>query len=144
MSDRLRLMAEDVADLEVLSAAAQDALVRMGEVFYDAKARRLSALINRFRWEKADGGQYERVRAALSFESVLHVKSRRVRLDATEALASILSIAFEANEEPPGGVVRLHLAGGGEIAAEVECLDALLVDIGDAWRTPRKPDHEKT
>ena len=143
MSDRLRLMAEDVADLEVLSAAAQDALVRMGEVFYDARARRLSALISRFRWEKADGGQYERVRAALSFEGVLHVKSRRVRLDATDALASILSIAFEANEEPPGGVVRLLLAGGGEIAAEVECLDALLVDIGDAWRTPRKPDHEK-
>ncbi|MBY0563788.1 MAG: DUF2948 family protein [Hyphomonadaceae bacterium] len=144
MVQRLRLMAEDAADLEILSAAAQDALVRVGEIRYDQKSRRFSALINRFRWETADAGKFERVRAALSFESVLHVKSRRVRTDTDDALASILSIAFELDPEPPGGTVRLLLAGGGEIVLQVECLDALLVDIGDAWRTPRRPDHERS
>jgi hypothetical protein len=74
---------------------------------------------------------------------VLGIKSRKVRLDAPEALASVLSITFTPAEEPPGGVVRLVLAGGGEIELEVECLDALLMDLGDAWRTPRRPDHEK-
>jgi hypothetical protein len=38
--------------------------------------------------------------------------------------------------------VQVVLAGGGEIAVEVECLDALLMDIGAPWRTPRRPDHE--
>jgi hypothetical protein len=144
MSELLKLMAEDAADLDVIGAAVQDALVRMGDLSFDAKARRFTAMMNRFRWEAAaNSGPYERVRAALSFDGVLGVKSRRVRPDAPDALASILSIGFIPDEEPPGGVVRLMLAGGGEIALDVECLDAVLVDMGATWRTPRRPDHEK-
>lgn len=144
MSGMLKLMAEDAADLDIIAAAAQDALLRVGDVSYDKKARRFAALINRFRWEQADErGPFERVRSALSFESVLTVKSRKVRMDAPDAVASLLSIGFTPDAEPPGGVVRLVFAGGGEIALEVECLDALLLDMGAAWRTPRRPDHEK-
>lgn len=144
MADLLKLMAEDAADLDIIGAAVQDALVRVGDISVDRKARRFALLMNRFRWESAgDTGPFERTRSALSFESVLSVKSRKVRLDAKDALASILSIAFIPDEEPPGGVVRLVLAGGGEIELRVECLDALLIDMGEAWRTPRRPDHEK-
>lgn len=142
MSASLKLLAEDAADLEIIAAAAQDALVRMGEVSFDPKTRRFTATINRFRWETANGeGPFERVRAALAFESVLNVKSRKLRRDAADALASILSVDFVPAEEPPGGQVRVTLAGGGEIALEVECLDALLMDLGPTWNTPRRPDH---
>jgi hypothetical protein len=141
----LRLMAEDVADLDIVGAAVQDALVRVGEMSFDKKARRFTIMLNRFRWETAnETGPYERVRAALSFDSVLGVKSRRVRHDSDEALASLLSVGFIPEEEPPGGIVRLLLAGGGEIAIDVECLDAVLVDTGPAWSTPRRPDHEQS
>jgi hypothetical protein len=144
MSGMLKLMAEDASDLDIIAAAAQDALLRVGDVSYDQKARRFSAMINRFRWEQAgEKGPFERVRSALSFESVLSVKSRKVRLDAPDAVASLLSVSFTPDAEPPGGNVRLVFAGGGEIALEVECLDALLMDMGAAWRTPRRPDHEK-
>jgi hypothetical protein len=144
MADLLKLMAEDAADLDIIGAAVQDALVRVGDISADKKARRFALLMNRFRWESAsETGPFERVRAALSFESVLSVKSRKVRLDAKDALASILSVSFVPDEEPPGGIVRLFLAGGGEIELQVECLDALLIDMGAAWRTPRRPDHEK-
>jgi hypothetical protein len=34
------------------------------------------------------------------------------------------------------------LAGGGEILLDVECLDALLMDFGPSWSTPRRPDHQ--
>jgi len=139
----LRLLAEDEADLDIIGAAVQDALLRVGEMRFDRRARRFTALINRFRWETAgEKGPYERVRSALSFDGVLGVKSRRVRHDNEEALASLLSIGFIPEEAPPGGVVRLLLAGGGEIAIDVECLDAVLVDTGPAWSTPRRPDHE--
>ncbi len=139
----LKLLAEDAADLEILAAAAQDGLVRVSDISFDARARRFTALINRFRWETAsDKGPFERVRAALSFEGALSVRSRRVRQEAPDALAAILSVTFTPAAEPPGGEVRLVLAGGGEIAIEVECLDALLVDVGPSWRTPRRPDHE--
>jgi hypothetical protein len=141
----LRLMAEDEADLDIIGAAVQDALVRVGEMSFDKKARRFTAMINRFRWEAAgEHGPYERIRSALSFDGVLGVKSRRVRHDSDEALASLLSIGFIPEEEPPGGVVRLLLAGGGEVAIEVECLDAVLLDTGPTWPTPRRPDHEQT
>lgn len=144
MVQRLRLMAEDAADLEIISAAVQDALVRIGEIHYDPKARRFTALINRYRWEVADDGRSERVRGALSFESVLSVKSKRLRTDANDALASILSVSFAPDGEPPSGTVQILLAGGGEIAIGVECLDTVLVDLGESWRTPRRPDHGRS
>jgi hypothetical protein len=144
MSGLLKLMAEDAADLDIIGAAVQDALVRVGDISFDHKARRLAMLLSRFRWEEAsETGPFERVRSALSFESVLSVKSKKVRLDSPDALASMLSVAFTPDEEPPGGVVKLFLAGGGEVEIQVECLDALLIDMGAAWRTPRRPDHEK-
>jgi len=144
MSTPLRLLAEDAADLEVIAAAAQDALVRMGDVSFDKKARRFAMVINRFRWEAAGAaGPYERVRAALSFDGVLNVRARHVRQDAADAVASVLSVTFLGAQEPPGGEVRLVLAGGGEIALDVECLDVMLVDTAQAWPTPRRPDHEK-
>ena len=138
----LKLMAEDGADLEIIAAAAQDGLLRVGDVTFDKRARRFTAQFNRFRWETAgERGPYERVRSALSFESVLNVRSRKVRVDAADALAAILSLTFAPADEPPGGEVRLLLAGGGEISLDVECLDALLVDVGPVWPTPRRPDH---
>jgi hypothetical protein len=144
MSGMLKLMAEDAADLDIIAAAAQDALLRVGDITYDSKARRFAALINRFRWEEADAkAPFERIRSAISFESVLSVKSRKVRTESPDAVASLLSITFTPDEEPPSGTVRLVLAGGGEFLLEVECLDALLLDMGAAWRTPRRPDHEK-
>lgn len=144
MSGLLKLMAEDTGDLDIIGAAVQDALVRVGEISFDPKARRFTAMIHRFRWEAAgERGPYERVRSALSFDGVLGVKSRRVRHDTSDALAAILSLGFIPENEPPGGIVRLLLAGGGEIAVDVECLDAVLVDLGPTWSTPRRPDHDR-
>jgi hypothetical protein len=137
-------MAEDAADLDIIGAAVQDALVRVGDISYDRKARRFTAVISRFRWESArERGPYERVRSALSFDGVLGVRSKRVRQEPADALASILSVDFAPAVEPPGGAVHMLLAGGGEIAIDVECLDAVLIDLGPAWPTPRRPEHEK-
>lgn len=141
---QLKLAAEDKADLEIISAAAQDALVRVSDLAYDARARRFSLRIDRFRWEsERQEPPFERISAALAFDGVLKVRTKRLRREAPNAVASVLSIGFDAAEEPPGGVVRIVLAGGGEIALDVECIDATLVDLGAAWRTPRRPDHDK-
>lgn len=140
----LKLRAEDPADLDVISAAVQDALVRAGDIAYDARARRLSAQLSRFRWEKAGAsGPYERVRAALSFESVMSVKTKNFRREPGDAIADILSLQFIGADEPPGGAARIVLAGGGEIALDVEALDVTLVDLGPVWPTQRRPDHER-
>lgn len=144
----LRLMAEDADDLGVISAACQDAIVRIGDVRFDRTQRRFSLMAARFRWETAPQstkarGPYERIRAGLGFESVLGVKTRNLRLDDPDAVAAVLSIQFAPGAEPPAGVISLTLAGGGVIALDVECIDALLVDVGPSWPTPNRPDHER-
>ncbi len=140
----LKLLAADVADLEVISAAVQDSLIRAGDVIYEPRTRRFSAQLSRFRWEKANAqGPFERVRAALAFEGVLGVKTKNFRREPADAIADLLSLRFDAAEEPPGGNARLVLAGGGEIALDVEALDVTLVDLGPIWPTQRRPDHDR-
>jgi len=136
----LRLLAEDAEDLGVISAALQDAVGKIGDIGYEAAGRRVTLALNRFRWE-ADGRRAERVRAALQFGGVLSVKARRLRRDAPEAVVELLAIAFEPGE-PPGGVITLTFAGGGDLKLEVECVDAALADVSAPWPARRAPAHD--
>ena len=67
MSDgggQLKLLAQDEEDLQVLSAALQDAVARIGDIRWEAKARRLTVEFNRFLWESPDD-KPQRARAGL-------------------------------------------------------------------------------
>lgn len=134
----LKLLAEDADDLAVISAALQDAVAKIGDISYEPSRRRLTIGFNRFRWEAKDG---ERIRSGLQLGGVMGVQSRRLRRDARDAVLSLLGVTFEPGEAP-GGVVVLTFAGGGELRAEVECLDAALADVSAPWPTPRRPAHE--
>ena len=76
-SGPLRLLAEDAEDLELIAAALQDAVGKIGDIRYEAPERQLTLVFNRFRWE-ADGRAAERVRAALQFGGVLGVQARKL------------------------------------------------------------------
>jgi hypothetical protein len=134
----LRLLAQDADDLAIISAAVQDAVAKVGDISFEPKARRLTIAFNRYRWE-AGGG--ERVRSALQLAGVLSFQTRKIRRDAADAVIEILAVTFEPGEAP-GGVVMLSLAGGGDLRATVECVDAVLADVSQPWPTPRKPAHE--
>lgn len=140
MSDAgpLRLLAEDADDLAVVSAALQDAVAKVGDIAYEAKARRLTIAFNRFRWE---AGERQRVRSGLQIGGVLNVKTRKLRRERRDAVVEILALTFEPGEAP-GGVLNLSFAGGGDLRAEVECIDAVLADVSQPWPTPRTPAHE--
>ena len=49
----LRLIAEDAGDLEVISSAVQDAVLKAENIKFDRKRRRLTLEINRFQWEES-------------------------------------------------------------------------------------------
>ncbi|MDB5447806.1 MAG: hypothetical protein JWQ97_3123 [Phenylobacterium sp.] len=134
----LRLLAQDADDLAVISAAVQDAVAKIGDIAYEPKARRLTLAFNRYRWE-AGGG--ERVRSGLQLGGVLKVQARKIRRNAPDAVLEILAMTFEPGEAP-GGVVTLSFAGGGDLRASVECVEAVLADVSQPWPTPRKPAHE--
>ena len=139
-SPLLRLLAEDADDLTVLSAALQDAVARLGDVAFDKRTRTFTLALNRFRWEME--GASERVRAALQFGGVEAVKSRDLNRGDADAVIAILSLDFEPRgEEDPGGTVLVKLAGGGDIRVDVECIDAVLADLSEAWPAGRAPRH---
>ena len=137
----LRLLAEDVDDLAVISAALQDAVARIGDIQWEPDHRRLTIAVNRFRWEAADGA-HERVRAAVQLGGVMRVKARNLRPEAKDAVVQLLTVAFAAGE-PPGGVVTFAFADGADLAVEVECIDAALADLSAPWPTPHPPEHER-
>jgi hypothetical protein len=146
----LRLIAETADDLAVISALVQDAVARAGEVAWMPRRRRLAMLLNRFRWEdragaEREGRPFERVRACLFFDNVLAVRGRGVDPRDRKATLSLLRVEFapEAREGAAGGVVTIALAGGGEIALDVECIEARLVDMSRPWEAQAgaAPDH---
>ena len=134
----LRLLAEDAGDLAVMSAALQDAITKVGDIRFEARAQRLTVTFNRFRWET---GVRQRVRSALQLGGVLRVEARKIRRDNHDAVLELLSIGFEPGAAP-GGVLALNFAGGGDFWVHVECVDAVLADVSEPWPTPRKPSHD--
>jgi hypothetical protein len=135
----LKLLAEDGDDLATLSAALQDAVIKIGDIQYEAAARRVTLAANRYRWE--DGRRRrERVRTGVQFAGVLSVQARHLRRDAPNAVVELLSIAFEPGEAP-GGAITLTFAGGGDLRLEVECVDAILSDVSKAWPARSVPEH---
>lgn len=133
--ERLRLLAEDAADLQIISAALQDAVLRPADIVWERSGRVATLALSRFCWEC--GGT--RVRAALQFGDVLAVKSRRLPRG-PEAALELLAIDFEPGEAP-GGRVILMFAGGGDLRIDVECLDAVLADLSDPWPARVEPAH---
>jgi hypothetical protein len=139
----LKLLAEDAEGLAIIAAAAQDGLVKAQDIKFDARSRTFGLEINRFQWERAGKHMpFFRSRAVLAFAGVENVRTRGVTKD-IDAVYSLMDIRFESAAESPAGVVKLLFSGEAQIAVTAECLDVTLADIGPAWPTRRRPDHEK-
>lgn len=134
----LRLLAQDSDDLQVISAALQDAIAKVGDIVFEAKARRLTIAFNRYRWEAKRG---ERVRSALQVGSVLSVQTRKIQRGSGAAVLELLAVTFEPGEAP-GGVILFSFAGGGDLRVSVECVEAVLADVSRPWPTSRTPTHQ--
>jgi hypothetical protein len=152
----LRLRAEDVEDVTVLSACLQDATLRCADMDWQPQQRRFALVLNRFRWE--DEGQADarrrliridphvRVAAGLHFEGVLKVQTAGFDRKDGKAVLELLSIIAEpaagAGEEDPAAILTLVFAGGGAVRLEVECIDAQMQDIGAPFPVRRAPQHK--
>jgi hypothetical protein len=138
----LRLRAETVEDLAVLAAAAQDAVGTLADVALLARKREFAFVINRFRWEARDasGALAERVRCGVTVSNVMAARGSGIDQGERDRVFSLLDMAFEAGEDGTG-VLRLLMAGGAEIALEVEALDVTLTDISRPWPASSVPDH---
>lgn len=129
----LRLRAETAEDVAVLSALVQDAVATIGDTAWMPRRRRFGLLLSRFRWEDAAaaeraGRPFERVRALLTVDGALRARASGIDPRARDVVISVLAVGFEPGADG-AGIVRLTLAGDGEIALDVECLDVSLTDV---------------
>ncbi|MFZ4381179.1 MAG: DUF2948 family protein [Sandarakinorhabdus sp.] len=131
-SDRLALLGQEPADIETFSALLQDATLRLVDVGFDRKARRLVCLVNRYRRET---DAPSRIRCALRVETVAAVQ-RAGWSDDPEAVTAILALAMD------GDWLVITCAAGIALRARVEVIDLVLEDIGEAWVTTRVPSHD--
>ena len=148
--DELKLVALDKDDIEVVSAHVQDAVVMVGEIFWQPHEHRFVMALNRFDWmsvvdAKADAKSqakpnYRRCRTALRFERVNACKCRNLDQTDKDARLNLLAVEF-AETDAPAGIVSLIFSGGGVIRLDVECLEAELADLGEVSVAPICPDH---
>ncbi|MEM1387126.1 MAG: DUF2948 family protein [Pseudomonadota bacterium] len=143
----LRLVARDSADLEVISALVQDAVIAAGDMAWQRGKRQFALLINRFRWEDQEAAArgnrpFERVRSILLVRDVMGVASQGFDRKDADLVLSMLSLAFHPGEDGTGRV-EITLAGDGGIALEVEALDTTLYDVTRPYRAPsgKAPSH---
>lgn len=141
--DQLKLLALDDEDLKVVSAHAQDAVLRVADLDFLPARKCFVAGINRFVWERK-GGLFgppsERRRAALRFERVLSARFSGFSREQKDQVLSLLAIRFIAGEAP-AGTIELVFSGGAAIALKVECIEVELADLGAAWRARGRPRH---
>ena len=132
----LCLRAETGGDLLPLSALVQDMVLMAGEVGYDARARRILLLGNRFRWEAPEPPM--RVRSLLRIEFVDRARRRNWPALGTEVFSLL---ALSAEEAPGGALLTLSFSGGPTLRLEVEVIDVTLVDLAGPWPARRAPAH---
>jgi hypothetical protein len=135
----LRLTAADEADLAVISAQMQDALLKRADLRFDKKRRRFACVVNRFAWDATPAKQ--RRRAGLHFDDVLAVKSFGLEKANADAVLSLLAITF-LKSEGLAGTITLNFSAGIQIKLEVSCVNATLADLGGTWGTDFVPKHE--
>ena len=144
MSEKmLKLAATDEADIIVLSALLQDAVVPASEMIYLAAEDRFATVAYRFRWEvageeKVSGAIYERICCGISFDKVTGV--RRRNLDQSQRGEMLDLLALEASKE----YVDLLFAGGATIRLEVRSILCHAEDFGEAWPTKWRPAHDES
>ena len=158
----LKLRAHDPADMDVVAALLQDALVPQADMAYLAREKRFVMVANRFRWHgdpaeddlpaaptaepaggdvafaeaAGDAPPFERVNSGLCFDKVARVRYRGLRPGGNDEILNLLTI----DSRP--GAITLIFAGDAAIRLEVEAIRCHLEDIGDPWPTRWRPRHD--
>ena len=141
MDAPLKLRAKDDADIAVIAACLQDALVPLGDLTYLPEDRQFVAVLNRFCWEAAEDARaaanaYQRVLCGLRFDGVRGVKLRGVDRRDTGRLLQLLTI------ESSDDAITLVFAGGVAFRLEVEAVRCSLEDLVEPWPTQWQPSHD--
>ena len=140
---KLKLLAEDVHDLNVFSAYLQDSVIIANDIKFLPKTKKLICVFNRFMWEDAEKGIFrgnKRIRSALVFDNVLMVKSKRINRKKKTKILEFLAIKTEIKNNYFD--IRLIFSGDSILLVKAEEIESSLEDFGKTWETNYKPKHK--
>lgn len=138
----IRLRGESTDDLAVIASLTQDAILPASEISWLPKENRFGLLLNRFRWENKTKNA-ERVQTVLVFDSVIAARTNGVNANDKDQILSLLDITFIAADDGAGTLI-LVVAGDGEIALDVECIDIILQDATRPYIAPSRSQPKHT
>lgn len=148
--NKLKLIAFDADDLNVVSAHLQDAILRVGDMAWLPREKRYAAVLSRFdrasvaatHGASSDKPIPARRRTALRFERVLAARTTGIDLGRPGDVHVLLAVSFaRAGAEDPSGTVTLTFAGTAALQLDVECLEAEIKDLGPGWKARSFPVH---
>ena len=140
---KLKLLAEDVHDLNVFSAYLQDSVIVANDIKFLCKTKKLICVFNRFMWEDAEKGIFrgnKRIRSALVFDNVLMVKSKGINPKKKTKILEFLAIKTEIKNNYFD--IRLIFSGDSILLVKAEEIESSLEDFGKTWETNYKPKHK--
>jgi hypothetical protein len=132
LDERLTLLGHEAADLPALSALLQDATLRVPDIGFDRRTRRLVLLVNRYRHEALVPS---RVRSALRIETILAVQRQRWPAN-DDAVLSLLSLTQQDDW------LHLVFSGRASLRARIEVIEIVLEDLAAPWPTASIPRHD--
>jgi hypothetical protein len=138
MAEKLKLRGEDAADLAVISAVLQDALLPIVDMTFLAEEQRFVLVANRFCWECASHGEtggFERTLTGVTFDAVSGVRVKGFSPSDRDRILEILAIVAE-----PGSII-IDFSGKDCVRLEVDRIVCHLEDLGESWPTPWRPKH---
>lgn len=137
----LQIHAEAHADLHLLSAHMQDALLPVSGLRFHNEMKRFHLMANRFRWELEEEDHngtplYYRTHCAMSFGHVDHVQHKG--FDPAHPTHILSLLAIRGHDD---GSIRFHCSNGAAIHLHASKILCRLCDIGEHWPTRNKPAH---
>jgi hypothetical protein len=150
--ETLRLMAQDEADIEVVSALLQDAIIAGSDMHFDAQNACFLIVANRFCWERpalaevnasSGGAVRERALCGLRISHVVDVQKRCWPLDWRTAFFNILALKPVAvSQQDKGCVMEFSFSGGPSLRLISQKIDLALGDLDDGRPTNLQPRHD--
>ncbi|HAA92582.1 MAG TPA: DUF2948 domain-containing protein [Rhodospirillaceae bacterium] len=134
----VRLRAQSLEDLSVISALLQDAVVPIGDIAYLREENSFVLVASRYCWECDGERTGMRVLAGLRFDQVRKAAFRDIDRKNRNQFLELLSVNFA------DGAVAMHFAGGGAIRLDVDDLTVALEDLDEPRPTTFQPSHEES
>ena len=146
--NRVRLRAESVSDVEVISALLQDAIIPGEDMTYDRAGRRFVMVANRFCWDRcplagvtSETGApiYERRLCGVRIEGVNAVEAAGMPVTRRGALFNLLAITVA---DAADARVEILFSDGVSLRLAVDGISILAEDLEDGRPTSVIPAHD--